>query len=103
MSDAQGFDTLQIHGGAAPDPDGVVRTLDRDRPVFDSSRFYLDLNVGYGLRLFSDRIRTRLQLNVRNALEGGRLQAVAVNPDGAPFAYRIVDPRQFILSVSLEL
>jgi len=89
--------------GAAPDPDGVVRTLDRDRPVFDSSRFYLDLNVGYGLRLFSDRIRTRLQLNVRNALEGGRLQAVAVNPDGAPFAYRIVDPRQFILTATFDL
>ena len=80
-----------------------MRTLDRNRPVFDDSRFYVDLSAGYGLRLFSDKVRTRLQLNVRNALEGGRLQAVAVNPDGAPFAYRIVDPRQFILTATFDL
>jgi hypothetical protein len=89
--------------GAAPDADGIVRTLDRDRPVYDEARYYVDLSAGYGLRLFSDKVRTRLQLNVRNALEGGRLQAVAVNPDGAPFAYRIVDPRQFILTATFDL
>jgi hypothetical protein len=28
---------------------------------------------------------------------------VAVNPDGAPFAYRIIDPRQFILTATFDL
>ncbi|MEY4004274.1 MAG: hypothetical protein RLZZ221_370 [Verrucomicrobiota bacterium] len=89
--------------GAAPDVDGIVRTLDKDRPVYDQARYYVDLSAGYGLKLFSDRVRTRLQLNVRNVFEDGRLQAVAVNPDGAPYAYRIVDPRQFILTASFDL
>ncbi len=89
--------------GAAPDADGVVRTLDRNRPVFDQARTYVDLSAGYALRLFAGKVRTRLQLNVRNAFEDGRLQPVAVNPDGAPFAYRIIDPRQFILTATFDL
>jgi hypothetical protein len=40
---------------------------------------------------------------VRNAFEGGRLQAIGVNPDGAPYNFRIIDPRQFILTASFEL
>lgn len=44
----------------------------------------------------------RAQLNVKNALEDGRLQSIAVNPDGSAYAYRIIDPRQFIFSVSFE-
>jgi hypothetical protein len=89
--------------GAAPEADGVVRSLDKTRPIYDQTRFYVDLSAGYQLRLFSNKVRTRVQLNVRNALEGGRLQAVAVNPDGAPYAYRIIDPRQFILTTSFDL
>ena len=41
-------------------------------------------------------------LTRRNAFDGGRLQAIAVNPDCAPYAYRIIDPRQFILSVLFD-
>jgi outer membrane receptor protein involved in Fe transport len=89
--------------GAAPDADGVVRALDRNRPVYDKARTYVDLSAGYTMRLFANQIRTRVQLNVRNALENGRLQAIAVNPDGSPFAYRIIDPRQFILTFTFDL
>ncbi len=89
--------------GAAPDADGVIRTLDRTKPLFDKSRYYFDASAGYNLRLYSGKIRTRIQLNVRNAFENGRLQAVAVNPDGQPYAYRIIDPRQFILTTTFDL
>ncbi len=89
--------------GAAPEADGVVRSLDRDRPVYDKTRAYFDFSAGYNLKLFNGKVRTRLQLNVRNVLENGRLQAVAVNPDGSPFAYRIIDPRQFILTTTFDL
>ena len=44
-----------------------------------------------------------MQLNVRDVLENGRLQKVAINPAGSTYAYRIIDPRQFILSTSFDL
>ncbi|HVS53915.1 MAG TPA: TonB-dependent receptor [Opitutaceae bacterium] len=89
--------------GAAPDPDGIVRNYDANRPIWDKARYYIDLNAAYNLRLFGDKVRARLQFNVRNIFENGRLQAVAYNPDGQPFAFRIVDPRQFILSANFDL
>lgn len=89
--------------GAAPDTDGIVRYYDPNRPVWDKARNYIDLLARYNLRLFGDRVRCRLQFNVRNVFEKGRLQAVGVNPDGTPYAFRIVDPRQFILSANFDL
>ena len=88
--------------GAAPDSDGIVRNYDPNRPIWDKARYYVDLSTGYNLRLFKDRMRARIQFNVKDALENGRLQAVAYNPDGSPFAFRIIDPRQYILSVTFN-
>jgi hypothetical protein len=49
-------------------------------------------------------VRANFQLNVRNVGEkGGGLLPTQVFPDGTPLAYRIIDPRQFILSASFEL
>ena len=89
--------------GAAPEADGVVRSLDVTRPIFDKARAYFDLSSSYNLRFAHNAIRARVQLNVRNIFERGRLQAVAVNPDGQPYAYRIIDPRQFILTTTFDL
>jgi hypothetical protein len=88
---------------AAPDADGVVRQLDRTKPVFDDARLAMDLSARYRLILLSNRVRAKIQLNVRNVQENGHLLAVGLNPDGRPFAYRIVDPRQFILSTTFDL
>ncbi len=82
---------------------GAVLFLDNNKPIWDKARGYLDLSAGYRFRLFSDKVRTKVQLNVKNALEGGRIQAIGVNPDGNGYAFRIIDPRQFILSASFEL
>ena len=89
--------------GAAPESDGVVRSLDANKPVFDRARFAVDLSASYGFRLFRDRVRAKVQLNVRDVLENGRLQKVAINPDGSTYAFRIIDPRQIILSTSFDL
>jgi outer membrane receptor protein involved in Fe transport len=89
--------------GAAPDPDGVVRSLDITKPVYDKARYYVDASAGYNLRAFNGKIRAHIQFNVRNVFERGRLQAVAVNPDGTPYAFRIIDPAQFILSTTFDL
>ena len=43
------------------------------------------------------------QLNVRNLTERGRLQPIAADPDGTPSAFRIIPPRQLILSVTFDL
>jgi outer membrane receptor protein involved in Fe transport len=89
--------------GAAPEADGVIRSLDPTKPLLDKARTYFDFSANYNLRLHHNKIRARVQLNIRNVFESGRLQAVAVNPDGQPFAYRIIDPRQFILSTTFDL
>jgi hypothetical protein len=82
---------------------GVILELDPKRPIYDKARAYFDLSAGYRFRFFNDKVRTNVQLNVRNAFEGGRLQAVAANPDGSIYAYRIIEPRRFILSASIDL
>ena len=89
--------------GAAPDPDGVVRSLDITKPVYDKARYYVDASAGYNLHAFNGKVRAHIQFNVRNVFERGRLQAVAVNPDGTPYAFRIIDPAQFILSTTFDL
>jgi hypothetical protein len=81
----------------------VVTELDPKRPVYDKERLYLDAFVAYRLRLFSNKVGTTLQLNVRNLQEDGRLQAISAFPDGTANGYRIVDPRQFILSATFDL
>ncbi len=89
--------------GAAPDADDVVRSLDPSKPVYDSPHTYVDLFISHRLRLFNNRISANFQLNVRNAFEGGRLQTIGVNPDGRGYNFRIIDPRQFILTASFDL
>lgn len=58
--------------------------------------------AGYNLKL-RDKYSVRLQLNVRNVFEDGRLQPAAVNPDGSTYVYRIIDPRLFIFTVTFRL
>jgi hypothetical protein len=84
------------------DSDGVIRSYDRTRPIYDKARYTVDLLASYNLRLLN-KVRTRLQLNVRNVLEDGRLQPIAYNPDGQAWNYRIIDPRQFILTATFDL
>ena len=88
--------------GGEADFDGVVRQLDADKPVYDSSQFHLDLWFSYRMKLFEDHLNLKLKLNVRDALEDGGIRPVGVNPDGSPSTFRIVDPQQFFLTASFE-
>ena len=60
-------------------------------------------SVGYRTRFLGDKVRANVQLNVKDVFENGRLQAVAANPDGSIYAWRIKEPRQFILTVGFDL
>jgi hypothetical protein len=82
---------------------GAVLELDKDKPYWSKARYYFDLSAGYRFRFLGDKVRTKAQLNIRNVFEDGRLQSVAVNPDGSTYAYRIIDPRQFIVSLNFDL
>ena len=94
-------------GAAAPEKSGpyqgTVLFLDNNKPYWDKARYYVDLSAGYKFKMWRDKIRAKVQLNVKDVLEDGRLQAVGVNPDGNPYAYRIINPRQFILSTTFDL
>lgn len=80
-----------------------IRSLDTNKPVFTEAETYLDLFVSYNTKLFGDKVKARFQLNVKNVTEsGGRLLVTSVFPDGSPLAYRIIDPRQFILSSTFD-
>jgi hypothetical protein len=81
----------------------IITALDPKRPIYDKARTYVDIFVAYRLRLFANKIGTTLQLNVRNIQENGRLQAISALPDGSANGYRIVDPRQFILTATFDL
>jgi hypothetical protein len=59
--------------------------------------------MAYRTRMFSNKVGTTIQLNVRNVQENGRLQPISAYPDGTPNGYRIVDPRQFILTATFDL
>ncbi|MFM7751386.1 MAG: TonB-dependent receptor plug domain-containing protein [Opitutaceae bacterium] len=94
--------------GAAPSQlpgsfKGVVLELDPNKPIYDPSRYYYDFSVGYRTRILGDKVRANVQLNVKDVFENGRLQAVAANPDGSIYAWRIKEPRQFILTVGFDL
>jgi hypothetical protein len=80
-----------------------ITALDPNRPVYAKANLYADAFVGYRTRLFGEKIGASVQLNVRNLQENGRLRAVSAFPDGSPNGYRIVDPRQFILTATFEL
>jgi outer membrane receptor protein involved in Fe transport len=81
----------------------IVTTFDANRPIWDKANLNLDAFVSYRTRFLSDKIMATWQLNVRNLAENGRLQPIAADPDGQFSAYRIISPRQFILTVTFDL
>jgi len=83
-------------------PDSIT-DLDVTKPIYDKQHTYFDVVVAYKMKLFNGRVPATFQLNVRNLTEHGRLQPISAYPDGSINTYRIVDPRQFILSATFDL
>ncbi len=81
----------------------IITTLDATKPIWDKSHTYADAFVTYRTKIFSDKVGLTLQLNARNVTEGGGLKPVSVEADGRVIAYRIVDPRLFILTATFSL
>ncbi len=81
----------------------IITAFDVNRPIWDQEHYYVDAFVGYRTRLWRDKIGATFQLNVRNLQEDGRLQPINAGPDGEPNSFRIIAPRQFILSATFDL
>jgi outer membrane receptor protein involved in Fe transport len=75
---------------------------DLARPIYLPTETNVDLWVSYTRRVFSDKVRMKIQLNVRDATEKGGLQAVLFEPDGSPAQYRIKDPRTYFLTTTFD-
>lgn len=83
--------------------DGIVRDYDINQPIWDKAHTYVDLTWNYYFKLYKGKIGSSVQLNVRNVTEKSRLQAYSFNPDGTVINYRIVEPREFVLTMSFDL
>jgi hypothetical protein len=95
---AIGYYGIPVNGDIA-----AATALDPNRPIWDSDHLYLDAGVTYTTRVYHDKWRARFQLNVRNLQESGRLQKVGAYPDGTGHTFRVIDPRMFIFTTSLDL
>jgi hypothetical protein len=81
-----------------------ILQLDANRPIYSKAETYVDLFANYSMKMFHDTVRAKFQLNVKNVGEnGGRLQPTQAFFDGRAATYRIIDPRQFVLSASFDL
>ncbi len=76
----------------------VINLNDVTRPVFDDGNYFTDLWISYSRKILNNKIGWKIQLNVNNATEDGRLMPTQVNFDGTPWAFRIIDSRQFVLT-----
>jgi hypothetical protein len=91
--------------GNPPDPSalGAIDGLNVNAPAWSKEVLHQDLWVSYKMKMFFDpRIRTSVQLNVRDLWSNGSLQAVAINPDGSPDSFMIIPPRQFFVTVKFD-
>lgn len=75
---------------------------DPNRPIFDKAHTYVDFGASYAMKLLRDRVRMRLQLNLRNAFESGHLQPIGALPTGEIHSYRMIDPRLLIVTTTFD-
>ncbi len=75
---------------------------DLTKPIYTPAIDSLDLFASYTRKIFSDKVRMKIQLNVRDVMESGGLQAVVFNQDGSPAQYRIKDPRSYFVTTTFD-
>ncbi|RME70097.1 MAG: hypothetical protein D6781_07095 [Verrucomicrobia bacterium] len=78
--------------------DGLL-SFDVANPYKGKSETIFDMWVGYERQL-TEKLKWRVQLNVRNLFADDELIPVTVQPDGSPAAFRIPEPRTWFLTNS---
>ncbi|MDP0502004.1 MAG: TonB-dependent receptor plug domain-containing protein [Verrucomicrobiota bacterium JB022] len=74
---------------------------DVNRPFHQDADITFDMWAAYRFNIGED-LRMKVQLNVRDVFESGGLEAIRYNPNGSVSTYRIVSPRTYYISTSLE-
>lgn len=93
---------IGFHGKVGdPNQPTVINLADVTRPIYDDGNYYTDLWFAYTRKL-NEKVRMKIQLNINNLGESGRLMPIQTNLDGQPWAYRIIDPRQYVLTTSFD-
>ncbi len=80
----------------------VMDFSDVTKPIYDGGNTYTDLWFSYNRKVWHNKVGMKVQLNVSNVFESGSLKPVAVNYDGSPYSFRIIDPRQFTLTTTFD-
>lgn len=75
--------------------------FDVSHPYHGKSVGSVDFFVGYQRKL-TDKLKWRIQFNVRNAFNPDKLIPVTVEPDGSPAAYRLPEPRVWTVTNTFE-
>lgn len=73
---------------------------DLNKPIYTPAVTNLDLFVSYTHKF--QKVRMKVQLNVRDVTESGGLLATQFNPDGTAAGYRIVDPRTWFVTTTFD-
>ena len=81
---------------------GPIEINDLTRPVLGGALTSFDVFLGYGRRLWRNKVAWRLQLNVRNALNRDDPLVQRALTDGTGAIYAAQKPRLFILTNAFE-
>lgn len=76
---------------------GDMSGLDVTKPLFGETEKHLDLWIGYDRKL-SEKVKWRIQLNLRNVGESAGLTPISANPDGTVAAQRITEGMNWALT-----
>jgi hypothetical protein len=87
--------------GTVEPTETIMERPDLNRPIYVGSETHFDFWMAYNRKL-TEKIGMKVQLNVRDALENGGLMPVLFNLDGTAGAYRIIDPRQIMLTTTFS-
>ena len=91
---------------AHPNSSNAVVSPDITRPIYTPSETHYDAWIRYATKIpkiFGDRINVTFQLNVYDLTHSkARLEAINFNFDGSPAGYRIIDPRRFAFTTTLD-
>jgi hypothetical protein len=80
----------------------VLDVPDITQPIYDDPEWHTDLWIAYTRKIFNDKVRMKIQLNVADVFQSGELKPVAVDYKGEYTGYRIMDPRTFILTATFD-
>ena len=80
----------------------VVEVPNLQRPYYGPAEFAVDSWVGYGRKIWRNRINWKLQLNVRNLLDDDQLIPAAAQPNGSISSWMAPQGRTFMLRSTFE-